>query len=169
MPIESTKSRLEGAIQEAAQRFALDLMEVIRSATVNELAQLQGIGASESPARRPARKAAPAAAAAAVAAPKRRGRPPKKVVAAAVEVAPEPAKKPRKKRVWPSCSAPGCKKNVYMPSGALKMCYQHYQQKGGKPSPLVAYAKGKKKKAAAAKAAEKKATKKTGRRKAAKK
>ncbi|MDP7110350.1 MAG: hypothetical protein QGH45_00230, partial [Myxococcota bacterium] len=68
-----------------------------------------------------------------------------------------------------SCSAPGCKKNVYMPSGALKMCYQHYQQKGGKPSPLVAYAKGKKKKAAAAKAAEKKATKKTGRRKAAKK
>ncbi len=152
MPKQSTKSRLEDAIQEAAQRFAMDLMEVIRSATVNELAQLQGL------------QAAPAAAP--PAAPKRRGRPPKKKVAEAAEApvaapapaAAEPVKKPRKKRVWPTCTAPGCKKNVYMPSGALKMCYQHYQEKGGKPSPLVAYAKDKKKKNQAAKAAAKKGT-----------
>ena len=44
MPPKTTKSRLEDAIQEAARRFALDLMGVIRSATVEELASLKGVG-----------------------------------------------------------------------------------------------------------------------------
>ena len=161
MPSKSTSSRLEDAIQEAARRFALDLMGVIRSATVEELASLKGVGGPE-PAT-PARKRGRPAKAEAAAAPKRRGRPPKKPADDAVVEAPVETKKPRKKRSWPTCTAPDCTKNVYMPSGPLKMCYQHYLEQGGKPSPLVAFAKKKKAaatKAAPAKAAAKKAPKK---------
>lgn len=71
--------------------------------------------------------------------PKRRGRPPKKTPEPAVAEAPaeKPKKKTRKKREWPTCSVDGCTKNVYMPSGAKKMCYVHHMEAGGKPSPLV--------------------------------
>lgn len=162
MPPKSTKSRLEDAIQEAARRFALDLMGVIRSATVEDLASLKGVGGEAAPA--PAKRRGRPPKAAVEAAPKRRGRPPKKVVEEAVVEAPVEApveaKKPRKKRAWPTCSAPDCGKNVYMPSGPLKMCYQHYLEQGGKPSPLVAFAKSKKK-AAAKKATPKKAAAKS--------
>jgi len=63
--------------------------------------------------------------------------------------APEPkaAEKPkpaRKKRAWPTCTAEGCRKNVYMPSGAAKLCYQHHVEAGGKVSPLVAHNRAKK-------------------------
>ncbi len=165
MPPKSTSSRLEDAIQEAARRFALDLMGVIRSATVEELASLKGVG-GEAPAPPPKKRGRPAKAAA-EAPPKRRGRPPKKPVEEVVDETPVEVKKPRKKRAWPTCTAPDCAKNVYMPSGPLKMCYQHYLEQGGKPSPLVAFAK--KKKAAATKAApaKTKAAKKAAPKKAA--
>ena len=39
----------------------------------------------------------------------------------------------------------------------MKMCYKHYLEKGGKPSPLVAFAKSKSGDKAAAKAPAKKA------------
>jgi hypothetical protein len=48
-----------------------------------------------------------------------------------------PKKTKKKKRDWPKCTDPGCDKNVYMPSGSAKLCYQHYLESGGKPSPLV--------------------------------
>lgn len=110
----SGKTQLQEAVEKAAQDFAAQILKAIRNATLDEIANLN------------TDIAAPA---------KRRGRPPKKaeapVEAAAV------AKKPRKKRSWPTCTADGCEKNVYMPSGAKKMCYAHHMEAGGKPSPLV--------------------------------
>jgi len=61
---------------------------------------------------------------------------------------PEPApspKPPKKKRAWPICTAEGCGKNVYMPSGSAKLCYKHHVEAGGKASPLVAHNRAKKK------------------------
>ena len=72
---------------------------------------------------------------------------------AAPEAEAAPVKKPRKKRAWPTCSVDGCEKNVYMPSGAKKMCYAHHMEAGGKPSPLVGVHKKKKKAAVKAKPA----------------
>ena len=118
------KNRIEAAIEDAALAFAQEIIETIRSATVDELSELT----TNMPAT-----------------PKRRGRPPKAVVPAPSAVAAEPTKKPRKKRAWPKCSVDGCETNIYMPSGAKKMCYQHHLEAGGEPTPLLgAKKKGKK-------------------------
>jgi len=53
------------------------------------------------------------------------------------ETKPAEVKKPRKKRAWAKCSVEGCDANVYMPSGAKKMCYKHHLEAGGKPTPLA--------------------------------
>lgn len=140
-------NELEIAIQEAAQKFAREIITVLRTATINDIASLQD-SAAPAPAKRrgrPPKVVVAAAAPAPAAPPKRRGRPPKKVVevveaveaAVEVEAAPAPKKKERKKREWPSCAVKGCAKNVYMPSGTLKMCYKHFVEAGGKESPLV--------------------------------
>ena len=63
-------------------------------------------------------------------------------VARAPEV---PAEKPKKKRAWPKCSVQDCDKNVYMPSGARKMCYAHNMEHGGAPTPLAKVNKARKK------------------------
>lgn len=168
MPRKPNKTDLEAAIQDAANDFVAQILGLVRNATVDELAALTAATSALA-----AKKGAPKAA------PKKRGRPAK-----ATDEAParkpgrppkakaEAPKKKRKKRSWPKCSVEGCDKNVYMPSGPMKMCYQHYLEHGGKPSPLVAYRKqqaeakgGKKKKRKAAPASPKK--KKTVIRKAA--
>ncbi len=121
------KTQLQQAIEKAAQDFAVEILQAIRNATLDEIASLSD--APPAPAKE----------------------------AAAPEAAPVAAKKPRKKRSWPTCSVDGCGKNVYMPSGAKKMCYAHHMEAGGKPSPLV---NARKKKAAdAAKPAPKAAKK----------
>jgi len=43
----------------------------------------------------------------------------------------------RRTRSWPRCSVEGCGRNVYMPSGKAKLCYQHHLEAGGDVSPLV--------------------------------
>ncbi len=58
---------------------------------------------------------------------------------AAAEPAAEAPPKPRRKRAWPTCSVEGCERNVYMPSGALKVCYTHHLEAGGRPTPLAKY------------------------------
>lgn len=141
MPRKTTKTDLETAIQQAADRFAMEILELVRNATVDELAALTSVQAAldarkTSPGKATAtrKRGRPAQAEGAVttrAATRKRGRPP----------GASAAKKPRKKRAWPKCTSPGCDKNVYMPSGDKKMCYQHYLEAGGKPSPLVAYKK----------------------------
>jgi len=108
------KNQIEQAIEDAAQQFALQIIEIVRSATIEELSALTATSSAT---------------------PKKRGRPPK--VATLASKAEAPAKKPRKKRDWPKCSVEGCETNVYMPSGAKKMCYQHHLEAGGKPTPLL--------------------------------
>lgn len=141
MPRTPNRTDLETAIQDAADDFIAQILKLVRGATVDELAALTTATTTFAAHKRAEPKDAP----------KRRGRPPK------VDVAEAPARKPgrppkvreeeppktkeRKKRAWPKCSVKGCEKNVYMPSGAAKMCYQHYLKQGGKPSPLVAYRK----------------------------
>jgi len=120
MARRSPSSKLEQSVREAAQRFAGELLEIIRSATVEELSALQtlDLGALVNEAGAP---------------------PTRRRAAAAAKTAAPAVKKPRKKRAWPICTVAGCTKNVYMPSGAQKMCYQHYLEAGGKESPLVRY------------------------------
>ena len=122
----ATKKFKDG-LEQIAAKFAAEIIELIRETTLDELLDVMRDGA---PAK-PAAKVAPA---------KRRGRPPKVVEAV---VATKPVV--RKKREWPTCTVDGCGANVYMPSGAKKMCYKHHLASGGKPSPLV----GLKKKAGA--------------------
>ncbi len=130
MPNESD---LQTLIEEASRRFAADLIDILREATVDDIMAV----AAKAPA-------------------KRRGRPPKarakaapvapEPVAKAVAPEPEPAKPVKKKRNWPKCSVEGCDANFYAPSGKKRMCYQHHIEAGGEASPLV---RAQKKKAAA--------------------
>ena len=153
-------NRVQQAVNEAAERFAAELVEILRSATINELAELtlatpvvkkRGPGRPRKTAAAPAKKTAAAAPTDEKPAPKRRGRPPKKTAAAQpAEAAEAAAPKTKKKRKWQKCTVDGCDKNVYMPSGTKKMCYQHHIEAGGKESPLTA---ARKKKAAEKKAA----------------
>ena len=132
-----TQSPFQKALEEAAAQFQTAVMEAVRTATLEDLMAMYGTPPSQPAKRRgrprksaqlpePAGDQPPAA-------PKRRGRPPKKKAEPAVAEAPadKPTKKARKKRDWPTCSVEDCKKNVYMPSGANKMCYAHHVEAGG--------------------------------------
>ena len=142
----SKNEQLQQAIEDAALRFAQEILTAIRSATLEELVELTNAAPATTPARR--------------------GRPPKvkeAVSAPAVEIE-EPAKKPRKKRIWPKCSVEGCETNVYMPSGPKKMCYQHHVEAGGAPTPLLgARKKGKAEKSVKATEVDAPAPKRRGR------
>ena len=97
------KSQLEKAISEAANDFALQIIEAVKASTLEELLALQGAEA-----------------------PKRRGRPPKS--ATEEEAPPRSGEKTRpsgqksqscqegrqrKKRNYPKCAYPECKKNKF--------------------------------------------------------
>ena len=88
---------------------------------------------------------APKASKVATAAKKLKTAKPKAARATAARATAAPDAKPKKKRAWPTCSVDGCDKNVYMPSGARKMCYPHNLADGGKPSPLAKVNKARKK------------------------
>jgi hypothetical protein len=134
--------RFEDALQEIARRFAMEIVALIRTTTVQELTTLAlPMEAAPAPVAAPEKPATPA---------KRRGRPPKaKTVATppvesvvavepvAAEPAP-PAEKTKKKRNWPICSVEGCGKNFYAPSAKKRLCYAHHIEAGGKESPLLA-------------------------------
>ena len=153
-------SSFEKALEQAARRFAEEIVGLIRTTTVEDLAALGQQAPPDTPKRqgRPPKPSANVQAAAdpIEAKPKRRGRPPKAETAPATAKEPPKRrgrppkkappveaveavakKKPRKKREWPKCTVEGCGKNVYMPSGARKMCYQHNLEHGGKPTPLA--------------------------------
>jgi len=143
--VATKKSDFKDGLEQIAQKFATEIIELIRDTTLDELIGVMQADAPATPGRKPA---------------KRRGRPAKAAKAVAAD---KPAAKARKKRAWPTCSVDGCDTNVYMPSGDKKMCYKHHIESGGKPSPLVGLKKkagSKAKKAKApAKAAKKPAAK----------
>ena len=127
------KSALEKQIEEAANEFALKIVEAIKGATLQELMALQGAeGVVTAP-------AAPV---------KRRGRKPgpkPKVKAETEEVTATVEKKidRRKNRVvknYPKCAYPGCNNNRF-PRGK-GFCGEHYRQfKAGKIKAASAYKK----------------------------
>ncbi len=139
--------RFQKALEEISNRFAMEVVQLIRTTTLDELTSLARVPEPAAP--QPEAPEKPV---------KRRGRPPKKAAVSAPDETAEPRSagavetteaiettvstevpepKPKKKRVWPKCSVDGCDKNVYMPSGARKMCYQHNLAHGGKPTPLA--------------------------------
>jgi hypothetical protein len=52
--------------------------------------------------------------------------------APATRKAAAPKAAPGGKRVWPTCSKPGCSNKFFGPSGDARLCYQHYVEAGGK-------------------------------------
>lgn len=114
------KTTLETAIEKAAGDFALVIIDAIKSATLQELMELQqSTGLPASPPRPPVARKAPAPAAAAA-----------------------PAA-PRKKRVvknYPKCAYPGCNKNRF-PRGK-GFCGEHWREfKEGKIKDAAFYRK----------------------------
>ena len=150
--------RFQQALEEITLRFAMEVVELIRTTTVQELtslaqppeaAPLPGVD-PEKPAKRRGRPPKTTIEAAPGADPekpsRRRGRPPKAESAATTKVeatkvvgaAPAPAAKPKKKkRNWPTCSVEGCGGKMYPGSGKNRFCYGHHLDAGGKQSPLL--------------------------------
>ena len=138
--------RFEDALQKLAHDFAMQVVELIRTTTLDELTTL-----AKPPEPRAKTEAKPTTAPEKTA--KRRGRPPKKAAATPAKVktaktseAPKgKAKtKAKKERAWPTCSVEGCGKRMYPGSGKNRLCYGHHLDAGGKLSPLVLAARKKK-------------------------
>ena len=168
------EDRFQKALEEISNRFAMEIVTLIRTTTVEELVSLarpeKGVATQpeaplpeepEVPARRRGRPPKAKTEALPVEAPdkpvKRRGRPPKKAAVTeqaevkASEATEKPETKPKQKRAWPKCSIEGCGKGFYAPSGEKRLCYRHHIAGGGAPSPLVLAAAKKKVKAEAPK------------------
>jgi hypothetical protein len=131
------KTNLEQAINSAAGKFALEIVEAVKGATLEELIALQ----SGTPRKKPGPK--PGA--------KKRGRPPKKVA----------VKKKRVVKNYPKCAYPSCNKNRFVRGKGF--CGDHYKKfTEGKIKSAEEYKKGgtKKKAAPKKKVVKKKATKK---------
>ena len=94
------KTSLEQTVAEAARKFALQMVEVIKSATVQELVELSDL--------------APTA--------PRRGR---KLAAAPTE-----QKKTRKRRNYPKCAFPGCENNRFVRGGGYCGVHWRQHQAG---------------------------------------
>ena len=170
--------RFEDALQKITYDFAMQVVQLIRTTTVEELVSLAQPAEAqpeapikepqppipEKPVKRRGRPPKAKTEATPAEAPEKpvegRGRPPKKAASAPVEapkavetaaVEPEPpVKKAKKKRNWPTCSIEGCGKGFYAPSGEKRLCYRHHVAGGGAPSPLVLAAQKKQVKAKAA-------------------
>ena len=129
------KTSLETAIAKAAQAFAMEIVEAVKGASLQELLALQG----EKPKRR-GRKPGPKPKAKAKAKAKRKPGRPKKKVVAKKKVA---VKKKRVVKNYPKCAYPRCNKNRF-PRGK-GFCGDHWRQwKAGKVKDAESYKKKKK-------------------------
>jgi hypothetical protein len=130
------KTSLENAIAKAAGEFAMQIVEAVKDASLQELMALQ-----EGKPKRRGRKPGPKPKARKKPGPKPKakrgpGRPKKKVVAKK-KVAP---KKKRVVRNYPKCAFPSCKKNRF-PRGK-GFCGEHWRKwKDGKIKDASAYKK----------------------------
>ena len=141
---------LEQAVSEAAQAFALEVVEAVKGASLQELMALQGapkrLGRKPGPKPGTKRKKKPGPKPGAKRGP---GRPKKKVAVKKV------ATKKRIVKNYPKCAYPGCGKNRF-PRGK-GFCGDHWRQwKDGKIKAASAYAKSPAKKVAKKKPAKKK-------------
>ena len=135
------KLDLEKAISEAAGEFALNIIQAVKGATLQELIALQAGGNPSA-----------AAILASETAVKRGPGRPKKVVVADGEA---PAKKKRVVKNYPKCAYPGCTKNRFVRGKGF--CGDHWRMwLAGKIKSADAYQKAAKKTAAAKTAKKKK-------------
>ena len=110
------KTSLEQVVAQAAREFALQVVEIVKGATLQELVNL-----SDAPPAKPRRGRKPAAAAETVAAPVTR-------------------RKTKKPRNYPKCAFPGCNNNRFVRGGGY--CGEHWHQhKAGKIGPAANYIK----------------------------
>ncbi len=129
------KSNLEKSISEAAEKFALEVVDAVRNATLQELIALQAGEAPKKPGRKPGRPPG-----------RKPGRPPgrkpgrppgrkpgPKPKAAADKV----VKKKRVARNYPKCAYPGCDNNRF-PRGK-GFCGEHWRQWKSKKIKSSAY------------------------------
>ena len=138
--------RFEDALQQITHRFAMEVVELIRTTTVQELTTLtsssrpvEGPAAPATGRKSPPKARTQAQVAEVPAKPsKHPGSPSKKATAAAPV-----GKSKKRKNKWPSCSVTGCTKKMYPGSGKNRLCYGHHLDAGGKQSPLLATRKKK--------------------------
>ena len=120
------RSNLEKAIAEAAQGFALQVVEAVKGATLQELIALQQDGKPKRRGRKPGRKP--------------------KAVAKKAAAKKAPAKKKRVVKNYPKCAYPRCNKNRF-PRGK-GFCGEHWKAfEAGKIKAADQYKKKPKKKA----------------------
>lgn len=115
------RNNLEKAIQEAASKFAMEIVAAVKASSLQELIALQEGTVPKRRGRKPGIKAA--------AAPKVGRKPgrkpgrPKKVVEN--KVAEKPEKKKRVVRNYPKCAYPSCTKNRFVRGKGF--CGDHYK------------------------------------------
>ena len=129
------KTNLEIAIEQAASSFALEVIEAIKGATLQELSALQSSDAPVQARRKPGPKPG-----------KRRGpgRPPKRETAEGSSVDLVPLRKKRVVKNYPKCAFPGCNKNRFVRGKGF--CGEHWRSwKAGKIKSAEYYKKQEKK------------------------
>ena len=130
---------LTTALDKATDLFVAEIIDLIRGATINDL--IEAVAVEETP-KPPAHEQSRGTAGTPSTAP---GQEPVQEPAQPASVptddstpspAPEPPQKATRKRSWPTCSIQGCTSKMYPASGAMRLCYQHHLEAGGKPSPF---------------------------------
>lgn len=114
------KHTLEKAIQEAAEQFAMQIVEAVKKASLQELISLQETPSTKRRGRKPGPKPKGTKAAKKTAA--KPGRPRK----TAKKAAAAPAKKKRVVKNYPKCAYPGCDKNRFVRGKGF--CGEHFKQ-----------------------------------------
>ncbi len=109
------QSRLVREVDGTIERFADELIAILRATDLNELLALSGrtLGSEQPGVQTP---------------------PPAPVRRAPAAPSTPVRKRPRS---WPRCSEEGCSAKMYPPSGANRLCYRHHLAAGGEPSPLL--------------------------------
>ena len=134
------KTKLEKAIGEAAGAFAMEIIEAVKGATLEELIALQGGGLATPAPQKRGRKPGPKPGA-------KRGSPPGRPANVKAKPGPKPkaakaaVKKKRGATNFPKCAYPGCGKNRF--ARGKGFCGDHWRQwLGGKIKAAETY-KGK--------------------------
>ena len=110
-----SEHRLVDQVEGSIDRFAAELLAILRAEELDDLIALSRHAVAGSTAADPAGG---------------RGTPVRQV---------RPRLQPERKRprAWPRCSEEGCSSKMYPPSGANRLCYRHHLAAGGAPTPLL--------------------------------
>ena len=112
------KNTLEKAIQEAAEQFAMQIVEAVKKSSLQELIALQEAAPSKRRGRKPGQKTKVGKTT------KKTGGKPGRPKKATKEAA-APAKKKRVVKNYPKCAYPGCEKNRFVRGKGF--CGEHFK------------------------------------------